>query len=580
MSQLSIPGSIHITKEDDPKTWQDVSVQRKHGSRTNSFDSERNRPVPNVQPPKRPARIVGQAPPPPPRLPPLAPITNTEQTSSATSPPPLPARPGGLPAVDDRPHFSHPAGRRIPPPPHANGTQDSHPVALVSFPRAKISSIARLSPVSVPSSQPTNDTLAEGTSKSGVLPPPKRTIAPGDALPPRREKSSSGSESDDDETGMSSRSTFGRPNTTTRKPSDDLPDSTRANRHPPSIDSYSSRPIYVPTHAGVVAVAGLYCVVAGDRTLTIHNLAQERSTDPPVIIDLNKDVGLEWKVDKPRVTAMDFRPSSGSSMGGGQEEAGRYLWCGTRDGHLFEVDVWSGSVAVLRVNAHTVGVQYIFHSGEWMVTVDENGKVLLFDLPSSTHHGLGMGTMTTRVARIVDKQGFARVLRRRVWTSNGPGSSTAASTNGSASAGVAAKGPIVRIYDIAEEGLSMRSVIVQDPVGAVTSGTVLSSTPGMVYLGHEGGWVTIWNEDGRDTPTHVGTVKVSVTDVLALEGAGTRLWAGNRQGMVYAYDVKTKPWTVTNSWRAHGELPVTRLTVDTVAITQVNGDFLFFVEVR
>jgi hypothetical protein len=34
------------------------------------------------------------------------------------------------------------------------------------------------------------------------------------------------------------------------------------------------------------------------------------SADTPVIIDLNKDVRLEWKVEKPRVTAMDFRPSA------------------------------------------------------------------------------------------------------------------------------------------------------------------------------------------------------------------------------------------------------------------------------
>jgi len=215
-----------------------------------------------------------------------------------------------------------------------------------------------------------------------------------------------------------------------------------------------------------------------------------------------------------------------------------------------------------------------------MVSVDENGKVLMFDLSSSTGRELGMGTMTPRVARIVDRQGFLRVLRGRMWTSNGSGSSTAASTNGSASAGVVAKGPVVRIYDMTEEGLSMRSIIVQDPVGAVTSGTVLSSTPGIVYLGHEGGWVTIWNEAGGDTPTHVGTIKVSVTDVLALEGAGTRLWAGNRKGMVYAYDVKTKPWTVTNAWRAHGDLPVIRLAVDTVAITQVNEGFHSVLEVQ
>ena len=330
----------------------------------------------------------------------------------------------------------------------------------------------------------------------------------------------------------------------------------------------------MPVHTGAVAVAGLYCVIAGDRILTIHNLSQEQTADSPVTIDLNRDVGLEWKVEKPRVTAMDFRPPPSSSTGGRQEEAGRYLWCGTRDGHLFELDVWTGAVTDSRASAHTAAVQYVFHSRDWMVSVDENGKVLMFDLSGSAGLGFGMGKATPRVGRIVDRQGFARVLRGRMWTSNGPGGSTAASTNGSTSTGVGAKGPVVRIYDITEEGLCMKSLIVQDPVGAVTSGTVLFSTPGLVYLGHEGGWVTIWNEGDGGIPTQVGTVKVSVTDVLALEGAGNRLWAGNRKGMVYAYDVNTKPWTITNAWRAHGELPVTRLAVDMVAITQVNRGLL------
>lgn len=564
MSQLSIPGSIHITKEDDPKTWQDILVQRKQGSRANSFDSERNQQTPNVHPPKLPARFVSPTPPPPPpRLLPSAAIINTEYALPSTGPPPLPARPGGLPIVDDRPLSNPgPPPRRIPPP-QTNGTQDHHQHTHINLPRAKILSVARLSTVA---------SVAEA-HRSGVLPPPRRTIAPGDALPPRRERSSSGSESDDDdELGASSKST-GR-STAFRKPSDDLPDSTRANRYPPFVDSYSTRPIPVPAHTSAVAVAGVYCVIAGDRMLTIHNISPDHSANSLVTIDLNKDIRLEWKVEKPRVTAMEFRPPLSSSTEGGQEEAGRYLWCGTRDGHLFELDVWTSGVTNSRASVHTAAVQYVFRSGDRMVSVDETGKVLIFDLSGSAGLGFVMGTATPRVGRIVDRQGFARVLYGRMWTSNGPGSSTVASPSGSTS-GVGAKGPVVRIYDITEDGLSMKSFIVQDPVGAVTSGTVLSSTPGLVYLGHEGGCVTIWSEVYRGTPTHFSTVKVSVTDVLALEGAGTRLWAGNRKGMVYTYDVTTKPWTITNAWRAHGELPVNRLAVDTVAITQVNGGLLF-----
>ena len=123
-----------------------------------------------------------------------------------------------------------------------------------------------------------------------VCSPPKRTIAPWDALPPRRERSSSGSESEDnDEPGELSKSPFGC-STAVRKPDDDLPDSTRVNRYPPTIESYSTRPIYVPAHTGV---ARLYCVIPGDRTLIIHNLTQEISANTPVIIEPNKDVRLE-----------------------------------------------------------------------------------------------------------------------------------------------------------------------------------------------------------------------------------------------------------------------------------------------
>ena len=168
-------------------------------------------------------------------------------------------------------------------------------------------------------------------------------------------------------------------------------------------------------------------------------------------------------------------------------EVGRYLWCGTRDGHLFELDVWSGAVTG------------VFRSGESMVSVNEDGEVFIFDISTLAGHGLRMGTATPRVARIVDRQGFARVLRGRMWTSNGPGCSIAASANGSASASAGGKGPVVRIYEIGEESLSMRSFIIQDPVGAVTSGTAISSTPGLVYLGHEGGWVMIWDEERRRT---------------------------------------------------------------------------------
>jgi hypothetical protein len=105
-------------------------------------------------------------------------------------------------------------------------------------------------------------------------------------------------------------------------------------------------------------------------------------------------------------------------------------------------------------------------------------------------------------------------------------------------------------------------------VGAVTSGTIVPSQPHYVYLGHEGGYISLWTNASDGFPQCVDVMKVSVSDVLSLEGVNRRLWAGGRKGMISAYDVSVRPWVVTNSWNAHGELPVMRLSVDCYGINR------------
>jgi hypothetical protein len=84
--------------------------------------------------------------------------------------------------------------------------------------------------------------------------------------------------------------------------------------------------------------------------------------------------------------------------------------------------------------------------------------------------------------------------------------------------------------------------------GAVTAAAVLSSNPPLVYLAHEGGYVSVFD---RESLACLSVLKISSSDVLALEGVGDRLWAGYRTGMIHVYDVSTKPWTTTNTWMAH-----------------------------
>lgn len=69
----------------------------------------------------------------------------------------------------------------------------------------------------------------------------------------------------------------------------------------------------------------------------------------------------------------------------------------------------------------------------------------------------------------------------------------------------------------------------------------------------------------------VQIIKISVSDVLSLEGVVDKLWMGSRKGMVTAYDVETRPWTVTNAWQAHDNLPVLKLFVDPFSIELVSA---------
>jgi len=154
-----------------------------------------------------------------------------------------------------------------------------------------------------------------------------------------------------------------------------------------------------------------------------------------------------------------------------------------------------------------------------------------------------------------------KLIAGRLWTSARESSSGSANSS---------RGPIVRVYDILAPGSSGRSLLPTEHVGAVTCGTMLPSNPGYVYLGHEGGTVTIWILEGvQGAPECVDVVKVSMSDILCLAGVNDRLWAGSRAGHISAYDTSQKPWVMTNSWVAHRDVPVTHLSVDPWSITSV-----------
>ena len=451
------------------------------------------------------------------------------ETSSSLAPTPTLQPPPRLPA------------RRSPPP--------LHETASVPVPRPPARSVtvhetdSRNGTASAP---PALERKVVGNGN--IAPPPTRTIGLGDKLPPARLHGNDGSTSDsaeeDDQSGKAG------------KTIDLLPDASNSSRRPPFLSSpqFQHAHPHVAAHVGVIAVAGSIVAVAQNQ-VKIYDLS--RSDAPLFSLDM-RDAELDWKVKEPRVSSMEFRYSAQ------QSDRGRFLWLGTRDGHLWELDVYTGATCGTRPVAHAGAVTHIFRHGDMMITVDEGGKVLIFE---PEHEGADMFLSRTqpRVMRIPEKQGFARMLGGYLWTSGGPGSGSAAAQMNGASG--LSRGPIVRVLDIMVPGSAPKSLFPSENVGSVTSGTVLRTHPDRVYLGHEGGFISVWNlTTAEGVPECVEVIKVSASDVLCLEGVNERLWAGGRKGTITAYDVGHKPWTVTNCWLAHQGLPVHTLFVDPLSI--------------
>ncbi|KAH9061982.1 DNase I-like protein [Lactarius vividus] len=191
-----------------------------------------------------------------------------------------------------------------------------------------------------------------------------------------------------------------------------------------------------------------------------------------------------------------------------------------------------GQLTGSKLSIHLYAITRILHYGDAMISLDDTGKE------------------------------FVEMLAGKLWTS-----AREASASG-------ARGPAIRIYDILAPGSTIRSVLPTEPVGTVTSGTILSSHPNHVYLGHEGGFVTTWltaTDDG--IPVCEEVVRVQNSDVLCLVGINDRLWVGGRNGTIAAYSLESHPWVMTNNWAAHWNgqtpLPLQKIAVDPYSIDKI-----------
>ncbi|KAG5650559.1 hypothetical protein H0H81_011820 [Sphagnurus paluster] len=459
-------------------------------------------------------------PPPPPRLRrPISPGLFDSSSASASSPslpslitpPPLPVRRSTVAQLEE----ISPGPPRLP----------VRPLAIPSH----------ISPES-PGPSPTSDRRTFGSSR--LPPPPTRIIGLGDKLPPPRRPPSPSSEEESGEEDSSGLNL-----------ADSLPDRSRSSRRLPILlfRDGSEPNIHVHAFTGIASVAGTTAVVAHNHHVKIYDLAQ---SDVPVHNIDSKDIAHK----EVKITSMEFRPCARKS------DRGFLLWLGTKEGHIFEMDARTGGVVGSKHSAHLHAITHIFRHGRNMVTLDDSGKGFVFS-PDASGEDISLANTQPRVVRFAEKQDFVKIIGGKLWT--------AARWEQQISMGVH-KTPIVRVYDIFGPGNATKAVLPAEPIGVVMSATIVPSMPEFVYMGHEGGYVSIWVLEGGDGyPKFLEAMKISTSDIVSLEGVNDRLWAGGRSGMISAFDVSQKPWIVMNCWSAHPGLPVLKLAVDHYGIDKI-----------
>ena len=327
-----------------------------------------------------------------------------------------------------------------------------------------------------------------------------------------------------------------------------MPDCSTSSRRPPHLtfrDGSSESQIHTHLQTGCIALSGTYIVVGNRGHIKIFDLAK---SDLPLLKLDTKDIGAKDS----KVSCMEFRPTSSEA------DRGYLLWIGTKEGHIFELDIRSGLISGIKQSAHLHHIVHIFRHSRSMVTLDESGKALVFSPDVSNHEDISLAFTIPRVVMTTEKFDFVKMLNGKLWM--------AIRTDHHSH--LTLKSPTIRVFDPFNPASTEKSLLPTEHVGPVTSATILPSQPGMVYVGHEEGSISMWKLNTENEYRYVEVMKVSASDILSLEGVSNRLWVGDRNGTISAYDVSRKPWLVTNSWNAHSGYPVMKLMINHYAITK------------
>jgi len=234
-----------------------------------------------------------------------------------------------------------------------------------------------------------------------------------------------------------------------------------------------------------------------------------------------------------KIMSVAFKPASNTT------DEGARLWLGNNMGELHEVDIATQSIIATKSNIHTRReiIRIYRHKNE-MWTLDDGGTLHLWAPDSTGAPNLSNPYNSFRVPK---GHTFSMVVEDELWH---------------------ATGKDIRIF-LPSTDANVQFQVLQRPIGQssagdVTSGTVISTQPDLVYLGHVDGKVSVYS---RTNYSCIGIFNISVYKITSLVGTGGKLWAGFSTGMIYVYDTSVTPWAVKKDWCAHHD-PLMNMIAD------------------
>ena len=362
---------------------------------------------------------------------------------------------------------------------------------------------------------------------NALLPSPQRRM--------RLNSSHSGQNSSDEDDEHSASYYATTLSTSQVRRAEDLPDASRANRRPPEY----APPVLIPTKSHIACIA-----VHGNRIVTGHgNKLKLHQTTGTEIEETVHYLSTEHEKKELKLSALAFRPEHT------QDDHGRYLWCGTKEGTIVEFDLSESSVTICRSNIHTAPVILLERVGDQMISLDESGKICIWLAKSEDRSiqcaSLREAPVTQRID--LDRYACAFLVGEQLWVA------TAAESTSTSSKQLV---PRLRMYQPFSEDkpfnavsrpCSIPELMGGGQIGPVSCGAVIPARQDVVYVGHQTGHISVWS---RSTYTCLSVQRLT-SAVTAMTGVGQHLWAGDRLGAMHVFDVSSTPWQVTKTWEAH-----------------------------